>query len=142
MRLWSLHPSYLDQVGLIALWRESLLAKKVLEGKTKGYKHHPQLIRFINSPSPLDAINFFLAEILEEADARRYSFNRTKIEPHSKETRLTVTSGQLEYEAAHLLKKLLLRNPTLYGELITVKDFETNRLFRVIPGPIEAWEIT
>lgn len=32
MRLWSLHPSYLDAVGLVALWREGLLARKVLQG--------------------------------------------------------------------------------------------------------------
>ena len=29
MRLWSLHPSLLDQKGLVALWREALLAQKV-----------------------------------------------------------------------------------------------------------------
>jgi len=30
MRLWSLHPRYLDAKGLVALWREGLLAQKVL----------------------------------------------------------------------------------------------------------------
>ncbi|MEN6399799.1 MAG: pyrimidine dimer DNA glycosylase/endonuclease V, partial [Rectinema sp.] len=29
MRLWTLHPQYLDQKGLTAAWREGLLAKKV-----------------------------------------------------------------------------------------------------------------
>jgi hypothetical protein len=43
MRLWSLHPQYLDPQGLVALWREALLAQAVLRGKTRGYKHHPQL---------------------------------------------------------------------------------------------------
>ncbi len=46
MRLWSLHPKYLDRQGLLAVWREGLLAQKVLQGKTKGYKNHPQLKRF------------------------------------------------------------------------------------------------
>jgi hypothetical protein len=32
MRLWSLHPRYLDAKGLQAVWREGLLAKKVLQG--------------------------------------------------------------------------------------------------------------
>jgi hypothetical protein len=49
MRIWSLHPKYLDAKGLVALWRESLLAKQALESKTKGYKNHPQLNRFKNS---------------------------------------------------------------------------------------------
>jgi hypothetical protein len=57
MRLWSLHLKYLDRIGLIACWREGLLAKAVLEGKTKGYTHHPQLIRFQTSPHPLHTIN-------------------------------------------------------------------------------------
>src|SRR5262249_31313629 len=43
MRLWSLHPSLLDARGLVALWRETLLAQKKLEGKTNGYIHNPQL---------------------------------------------------------------------------------------------------
>jgi len=38
MRLWTIHPKYLDAKGLVALWRETLLAKHVLEGKTPGYK--------------------------------------------------------------------------------------------------------
>ena len=36
MRLWSLHPRYLDAKGLVALWREGLLAQAVLKGQTKG----------------------------------------------------------------------------------------------------------
>jgi len=43
MRIWSLHPKYLDSKGMVALWREALLAKQVLLNKTKGYKNHPQL---------------------------------------------------------------------------------------------------
>jgi hypothetical protein len=36
MRLWTLHPKYLDARGLVALWREALLAQKVLRGATRG----------------------------------------------------------------------------------------------------------
>ena len=32
MRLWSLHPCYLDPAGLVAVWREGLLARAVLRG--------------------------------------------------------------------------------------------------------------
>ena len=52
MRIWSLHPKYLDTKGLVALWRETLLAKHVLEGKTKGYRNHPQLDRFKKAQNP------------------------------------------------------------------------------------------
>jgi hypothetical protein len=32
MRLWTLHPQYLDPRGLVALWRVALLAQQVLLG--------------------------------------------------------------------------------------------------------------
>ncbi|MDI6747818.1 MAG: pyrimidine dimer DNA glycosylase/endonuclease V [Rhodocyclaceae bacterium] len=41
MRLWTLHPRYLDARGLVALWREARLAQAVLGGKTRGYTHTP-----------------------------------------------------------------------------------------------------
>jgi hypothetical protein len=59
MRIWSIHPKYLDTKGIVALWREALLAKNVLEGKTKGYKNHPQLDRFKSASKPSDAINYY-----------------------------------------------------------------------------------
>jgi hypothetical protein len=48
MRLWSLHPQYLDPAGLVAVWREGLLARAVFAGQTTGYKHHPQLAHLTN----------------------------------------------------------------------------------------------
>jgi len=104
MRIWSLHPKYFDTKGIVALWRETLLAKNVLAGKTKGYKNHPQLLRFKNTKNPLDAINQYLAEVHEEATRRNYNFDRKKIDWNFKPTILTVTRGQIEYEKNHLLK--------------------------------------
>jgi hypothetical protein len=98
MRIWSLHPKYLDKKGFLALWRETLLAKKVLEGKTKGYKNHPQLERFRRAESPLDCINQYLKAVYEESVKRGYKFDRDKIEMDFKPTSLTVTGGQLNYE--------------------------------------------
>lgn len=72
MRLWSIAPSYLDRQGLLALWREGLLAKKVLEQKTKGYRQHPQLLRFDK-----DNINYYLETIYQEAINRDYHFCRS-----------------------------------------------------------------
>lgn len=56
MRLWIIHPKYLDSVGLVAVWRETLSAQKALKGKTKGIANHPQLKRFKNHPYPERAI--------------------------------------------------------------------------------------
>ena len=75
MRLWTLHPKYLDRQGLLGLWREGLLAQAVLQGKTKGYRHHPQLARFQMHPDPVQAIAHYLREVHEEATRRGYNFD-------------------------------------------------------------------
>ena len=79
MRIWSLHPSLLDRRALVACWRETLLAQKVLRGLTRGYTNHPQLIRFRAHPQPLEAVATYLSGLADEADARGYSFNRALI---------------------------------------------------------------
>ena len=67
MRLWSIHPRYLDPQGLVALWREALLAKAVIRGETRGYTNHPQLERFKLHPQPTSAINCYHAADHAEA---------------------------------------------------------------------------
>src|SRR5690606_41710659 len=79
MRLWSVHPRYLDRQGLLALWREGLLARAVLRGKTRGYRRHPQLERFRAHASPRRAISAYLAAVHAEAAMRGYAFDRSKI---------------------------------------------------------------
>ena len=79
MRLWTLHPEYLDAKGLVALWREALLAQKVLQGGTKGYKHHPQLLRFSETKNPPAALASYLKAVHEESVRRGYKFDVSKI---------------------------------------------------------------
>jgi len=141
MRIWSIHPKYLDSKGLVALWRETLLAKHVLEGKTKGYKNHPQLNRFKNSKSPLDSINHYLAVIHKEATSRMYVFDETKVNWKFKRRSLIVTTGQIKYEILHLLGKLKSRHPEKFRELKKLQFFEPHPLFKIIEGGIEEWEI-
>ncbi len=141
MRLWSLHPKYLDSKGLIALWRESLLAKHVLEGKTRGYKNHPQLIRFKEASNPLEYINQYLIVIFQESLRRGYRFDKNKIRLDFKPVNLKVTRGQLDYEANHLLQKLKSRDNKRYLELMRIKKFSPHPLFKVVRGDIEEWEI-
>lgn len=142
MRLWSIHPKYLDAKGLVALWREALLAKHVLESRTKGYKHHPQLIRFRQCPEPLGAINQYLTEVYNEAVIRGYKFNSDKIDRDLAASMLTVTTGQMEYERGHLLNKLQIRDPEKYKKLRDTRVFEPHPMFSVSNGGIENWEIT
>jgi hypothetical protein len=141
MRIWSLHPKYLDAKGLVALWRETLLAKHVLEGKTIGYKNHPQLTRFKSSGSPLDCINNYLAVIYEEATHRHYLFDQTKVDMKFPQQCLTVTSGQLQYEVCHLLAKLKARDPAKYQQLIQQPIVDPHPLFKIVEGGVEDWEI-
>ena len=142
MRLWSLHPSYLDTRGLVALWREALLAQNVLLGKTKGYRNHPQLNRFKDSRNPVAAIASYLNEVADEADRRGYNFDRKKIAGNRFKQKLTVTNGQVRYEFSHLLKKLSSRDPDLYKRLKSVQRIKTHPLFTKTRGDIESWEKT
>lgn len=141
MRIWSLHPKYLDAKGLVALWRETLLAKNVLEGNTKGYKNHPQLDRFKKVENPVGAINQYLLEVHNEAKTRNYNFDRSKIDSNFHEIIIPVTKGQQEYEVNHLLKKLQTRDPKKYNELKQIVTFDCHPLFEIIEGEIEDWEV-
>ena len=141
MRIWSIHPKYLDTKGLVALWRETLLAKNVLEEKTKGYKNHPQLIRFKNSDNPLQGINQYLAEVYRESQTRGYHFNKDKFSIYHEPVTLTVTRRQIEYETQHLLKKLKTRDMERYNILLKETYIEPHPLFKVIDGEIEELEI-
>ena len=157
MRLWSISPSYLDSKGLVALWREGLLAQKVLLGKTKGYKNHPQLKRFRNEN--IGVLGYYLSIICHEAKDRGYNFDLSKIPKMVSTKQLTVTRGQLEYEFNHLQNKLNERdrekflsnewqsNKTVKDESIFnstgykyIKNIETHSLFKVVEGNIESWE--
>ena len=140
MRLWSVHPRYLDSRGLVAVWREALLAKKVLEGKTQGYRHHPQLERFRALEHPLDGINSYLTEIYRESVRRGYHFDQGKISGEYKPVKIQVTHGQLEFETGHLLRKLQVRDPERYARWKGVKEMETLAVFRVVEGGVEEWE--
>src|SRR5436189_4417164 len=98
MRLWTLHPRYLDSKGLVAAWREALLAQKVLQGGTRGYTCHPQLSRFRSHQQPVPAIAAFLAGIAEEAQRRGYHFKLYKISRRKLREQIEETQGQLIHE--------------------------------------------
>ncbi len=140
MRIWSLHPKYLDPRGLVALWRETLLAKQVLEGKTKGYRMHPQLERFKRTGRSLDGINRYLTIVFQVAVERGYHFDKSKINWKFEPVKMTVTTGQLEFEKNHLLAKLKARDIKKYEELKDNRIFDVNPVFDIVDGDIESWE--
>ena len=140
MRIWSIHPKYLDTKGLVALWRETLLAKNVLENKTKGYRNHPQLDRFKKSVQPLDSINYYLSIVFDEASRRNYVFNKDKFFSVPEIKPIAVSSGQVEYETRHLKGKLKIRDLNKYKEFASTKVFDIHPLFVIVEGDVEAWE--
>ena len=140
MRIWSLHPRYLDRQGLTACWRETLLAQAVLAGRTRGYTRHPQLERFREHPDAVGLVGAYLTGVADDADARGYRFDRRRIlVPGAPRPLLVVTEGQLAHEWAHLMRKLEARSPDLATRWRAAEP-APHPLFRVVPGPIAGWE--
>ncbi len=141
MRIWSIHPSYLDWMGLGAQWREALLAQKVTEGKTKGWKNHPQLDRFKYHSKPMEAVGYYLKEIHVESLRRGYNYNYSKIlHPDMSVEPITITHGQIEYEFDLLQSRLKVRTPDKYEENLGISELEAHPLFTIVSGLPEKWE--
>lgn len=142
MRVWSLHPRYLDRQGLVACWRESLLAQAVLAGRTRGYVAHPQLERFRAVDDPLAVIGQYLSAVADEADARGYRFDRSRIvrADDGAVQRLGVTTGQLALEWTHLSAKLAVRSPDTLVRWRGVVLPDPHPLFTVSEGAVASWE--
>ena len=140
MRLWTLHPKYLDAKGLVALWREALLAQKVLRGRTRGYRHHPQLLRFAETKNPPATVATYLKAVREEAVKRTYKFDASKIGRRRIRGKLKETRGQLLYEWRHLKRKLKKRDPKRLHDLSSINTPLPHPLFRIMPGKVREWE--
>jgi hypothetical protein len=140
MRLWTVHPKYLDARGLVALWREGLLAQRVLQGGTRGYRHHPQLIRFRARRSPIACIAAYLREVHAESLHRGYRFDAAKITAARPCARMPETAGQVTAEWAHLKRKLRTRAPRRYREIARIARPDPHPLFHIVPGDARDWE--
>jgi hypothetical protein len=140
MRLWTLHPSHLDPQGLVAVWREALLAKAVLQHRTRGYHHHPQLLRFRNHLRPVAAINTYLTGVLVEARRRGYRFDGRKVRGPKTKLRIRASAGQLAYEWSHLLRKLRRRSPGVYRSMRRAQP-RVHEMFRLTNGSVAQWEV-
>lgn len=127
---------------MVALWREGLLAQKVLQGQTRGYRSHPQLARFRAQEDPLAAIAAYLREVRVEAVRRGYSFDPSRVYPAAAAPVMTETQGQVDHEWRHLLEKLQRRSPVLFDAHRYARSPEPHPCFRIVPGPVAAWERT
>lgn len=141
MRLWTLHPEYLDAKGLVALWREALLAQAVLLGRTRGYTNHPQLNRFKAAADPVAAIASYLEVVAAEAARRGYRFDASKIAGPRHIGKITATRGQLDYEWVHLRNKLRVRAPDVLAGHRDIERPTPHPLFRVVAGAVADWEV-
>ena len=140
MRLWTLHPQYLDSRGLVAAWREALLAQKVLAGETRGYRNHPQLERFRRATDPKAAIGAYLTGLAAEGARRGYRFDGTKIRAPGCAATILATRGQVQFEWSHLMAKLAVRDEARLRQHASVRLPAVHPLFLVEEGPIEEWE--
>ncbi len=139
MRLWTIHPKYLDARGLVALWREALLAQAALRGRTRGDRSHPHLARFRRAGTPVGRIAAYLAAVQEEGARRGYAFDAARIARRRRAEPLAATRGQLAHEWAHLLDKLRRRDPERFVALRAVRRVAPHPLFRIVPGEVEPW---
>lgn len=142
MRIWTLHPQYLDAPGLVALWRETLLAQAVLRGQTRGYTNHPQLNRFKTAPNPQDAIAAYLQTVHAQAATRSYNFDASKFHTTHNVPQIIATRGQLQYEWQHLRTKLQKRSPQVFERIAHIAEPEPHPLFTLVEGGVADWEIT
>jgi hypothetical protein len=140
MRLWSVHPCWLDAKGLVAGWREGLLARAVLAGRTRGYQHHPQLERFRAHAMPRLAINAWLDGVYREALARGYAFDRSRFGTVREVAPIALARGQLAHEWAHLGAKLRERSPECFARWQAARGPTCHPLFVLTPGPVASWE--
>lgn len=143
MRLWTISARYLDAKGLVAAWREGLLALKVLRGETRGYRNHPQLERFRSAPDPVGVARRYLEALAAEADVRGYRFDRSRLGPETggNHEPISVASGQIDYELKLLLHKLETRDPSRRASIIAeTASIALNPVFRAVPGGIASWE--
>lgn len=126
--------------GLVALWREALLAQKVLRGATRGYRHHPQLVRFAKTRNPPAVLVTYLKAVHDEAVQRGYKFDAAKIGAGRFRGKLKETRGQLLYEWRHLKRKLKQRDPKRLRDVTSIIIPAPHPLFRIVPGKVREWE--
>lgn len=136
MRLWTLHPKYLDSEGLMAVWRDALRARRLLKEETDGDSDHPQLTRFRETDHPADAIECYLQTVFEEARERDVSFDASKLHTPVRNVRIEETEDRLLYEWHRLLDKLRERQPPLFRKIKDLERPDAHPMFTIIEDDV------
>lgn len=155
MRLWTIHPKYLDGKRLTSQWKEGIqmmhIWKEIGENpepaKRLGYVSHPQVRRLSNllvADSGLISLllHQHLTAVHEESVQRSYSFNKKLIDdlaPDCKNApKVYVTMGQVAYEFA-----LMATKNNEWSQKVAIDPYMLcNPIFQVVSGSIESWEKT
>ena len=142
MRLWTLHPKYLDAKGLVAAWREALLAQAVLRDRNDWLPKPSS-----TDPVPPLTLTGSKYRVLSSRAACRGKPAWVSVRPRKDRlprggrSRLKATLGQLGYEWKHLRAKLAIRDKAWLASLGRVARPDAHPTFRVVPGDVEDWEV-
>ena len=150
MRIWSLHPSLLDDKELKTLWKEGIKAvkafRKLYHGERPKQVEHPQLRRFRRSGG-FTILREMLEQVYIEAQKRDIEVNHKPIEFKGYKYQLAkralaVTSGQLSFEFGLLQSKLMTRAPQKFQDNEALTVIPCNPALIEIDGDVEVWEKT
>ena len=147
MRIWTLHPRFLDRQGLLGQWREALQAKNALldPHHSSNVCHERQLRRFKAAKiQALSCMGVYLHAVADEMILRGYKPNVSLIPYYvGTPSLIPVTQGQVNFEIAHLMAKLTERDPSRLLPLSKIRVLMSNQLnpiFKEVGGDIESWE--
>lgn len=155
MRLWSFHPSYLDNIGLARLYNEGIGGIRAIRGEQKMHLNHPQLTRFkvCCDNHTYIILSAYLRVVHNELELRgmvndgkfkhdlllNYLFQNTK-----DLFNITVNSSQINGEIVHFINKTKTQKGRYINDnlkqAIAAKNILPHPLFTVVPGPVESWE--
>ena len=132
MSLCTIHPKYLDKQGLISLWREGLLAQKVLNGEVNIQLNSPLWEKLKKSQNPLRAIGAYLSFVAAEGARRGYKFSHEKIlYPNFESYEIKVKPQDLIFEMTHLRNKLKMRDQHKWDEISKVSEVSPHPFIRL-----------
>jgi hypothetical protein len=138
VRIWDVHPGYLDRLGLLAEHREAHALLSVIRAGKRGYSRHPETLRWVSHVPALGARHDQLAA---ELDLRGYRHRSPApwvgddwppvfLDPPGEQLRLLAvklaarrSAGRIPLPRnsqelwAHHKYSVLARDPRLYREL-------------------------
>jgi len=151
MKIYLMHPSYLDSKRLVETWRSSVLIKNVLIGKGgKNLFYNKYVCLFSRSHYPINFIIRYMIDVKAEADKRDFKFDsglilswsakenrrwHVSMEEEQPNVKLEIKWPQLQQEARKLLLRYFGKRHNYYHKLnedFVKKDVKANNAFKVL----------